>query len=136
MLEKGSRMIDCIYIAACAWDARLTRICVASIRYFYPEIPIRLLAGDTLQRGLAEELHRYWNVDLVDLSKGYYGWGLVKLEPLFCTPGEKFLVLDVDTVFTGRVLDIAAQSDAPFVVDNEQLSDEEVKRLYYDWDRL
>lgn len=129
-------MIDCIYIAACARDARLTRICVASIRYFYPDIPIRLLAGDILQRGLAEELHRYWGVELVDLPRGDYGWGFVKLEPLFGPAGQRFLVMDVDTVFTGRVLDIRAETDAPFLVDDEQLSDANFKRLYYDWDKL
>ena len=129
-------MIDCIYLAACARDARLTRICVASIRYFYPDIPIRLLAGDILEYGLARELYRYWGVELVDLPRGDYGWGLVKLEPLFGPAGQTFLVVDVDTVFTGRVLDIRAESDAPFFVDDEQLSDNDFKRLYYDWDKL
>jgi hypothetical protein len=129
-------MTDCIYIAACARDARLTRICVASIRYFYPDIPIRILAGGPLQSGLAEELHRYWGVELVDLPRGDYGWGLVKIEPLFGPAGQRFLVMDVDTVFTGRVLDIRAESDAPFFVDDEKLSDANFKRLYYDWDKL
>jgi hypothetical protein len=128
--------VDCIYLAACARDARLTRICVASIRYFYPDVPIRLLAGDILQPGLAAELHKYWGVELVDLPVGDYGWGLVKLEPLFGPAGQKFLVLDVDTVFTGRVLDVRAESDAPFFVDDEQLSDADSRRLYYDWDKL
>lgn len=129
-------ILDCIYLAACARDARLTRICVASIRYFYPEVPIRVLAGDILQRGLADELRKYWGVELVNLPKGDYGWGLVKLEPLFGPAGEKFLMMDVDTVFTGRVLDLCAESDAPFLVDDEQLSDADSKRLYYDWDKL
>jgi hypothetical protein len=135
-LINSKHPVDCIYIAACARDARLTRICVASIRYFYPEVPIRLLAGDILQRGLAEELHRYWGVELVDLPRGDYGWGMVKLEPLFGPAGQRFLVMDVDTAFTGRVLDIRAESDAPFLVDDEQLSDADFKRLYYDWDKL
>jgi hypothetical protein len=129
-------MVDCIYLAACSRDARLTRICVASIRYFYPDVPIRLLAGDILQKGLAEELKRYWKVDLVDLPVGDYGWGLVKMEPLFGPTGQSFLVMDVDTVMTGRLLDVRAESDAPFFVDNEQLSDDNFKRLYYDWDKL
>jgi hypothetical protein len=135
-LSKRRNPIDCIYIAASARDARLTRICVASIRYFYPDIPIRILAGGILQRGLAEELHRYWGVELVDLPRGDYGWGLVKLEPLFGPADQSFLVMDVDTVFTGRVLDIRAESDAPFFVDDEKLSDANFKRLYYDWDKL
>lgn len=128
--------VDRIYLAACARDARLTRICLASIRYFYPDAPIQILAGDILQRGLAEELKRHWNVDVADLPRGDYGWGLVKLEPLFGPPGQRFLVMDVDTAFTGKVLDLRARSDAPFFVDDEVLSDADFKRLYFDWEKL
>lgn len=128
--------VDVIYLAACSRDARLTRICVASIRYFYPDVPIKILAGDILQPGLAEELQKYWNVGLADLPVGDYGWGLVKMEPLFGPVGQKFMVCDVDTAFTGKVLDVRAQSDAPFFVDDEQLSDDDFKRLYYDWEKL
>jgi len=127
---------DRIYLAACKRDARLTRICVASIRYFYPDVPIQILAGDFLQPGLAQELKRYWNVDVADLPEGDFGWGLVKLEPLFGPPGLKFMVVDVDTVFTGRVLDRRAESEADFYVDNEELSDDDFKRLYYNWPEL
>ena len=128
--------MDCIYLAACARDARLTRICIASIRHFYPDVPIKILAGDIIQPGLAEEVSKYWDVGLVDMPVGDYGWGMVKLEPLFGPPGQRFMVCDVDTVFTGLVLDVRAKSDAPFFVDDEQLSDTDSRRLYYDWDKL
>ena len=133
---KGEHAVDVIYLAACARDARLTRICIASIRYFYPNVPIKLLPGDIIQSGLAKEVSKYWNVGLVDLPVGDYGWGMVKLEPLFGPAGQRFMVVDVDTVFTGKILDLRAQSDAPFFVDDEQLSDADFKRLYYDWDKL
>ena len=136
MTTPNTQGTDLVYIAACSRDARLTRICVASIRYFYPDIPIQILAGDILQPGLAEELKRLWNVDLADLPAGDYGWGLVKLEPLFGSPGQKFLVVDADTVFTGKVLERRAESSADFFVDNELLSDADFKRLYYDWEKL
>jgi hypothetical protein len=127
--------LDCIYIAASARDARFTRICVASVRYFYPEVPIRLLAGGCLQRGLEEELRRYWDVGVADLPVGDYGWGFVKLEPLFRSPGERFLVLDSDTVMTGPVLELAAHFDEDFIVDDEKQSPEGAKTLYYDRER-
>ena len=95
--------IDCIYIAASARDARFTRICVASVRYFYPDIAIKLLVGGPLQRGLADELQRHWNVGVAQLPAGDYGWGFVKLEPLFMPSKERFLVLDSDTVIAGPV---------------------------------
>lgn len=128
--------VDVIYLAACSRDARLTRICLASIRYFYPDMPIRILAGDILQRGLARELKKHWNVDVADLPVGDFGWGFVKLEPLFGPKGQRFMVCDVDTAFTGRVLEERAKSDAPFWVDNEHLSDDDFKRLYFDWEKL
>jgi hypothetical protein len=135
-VADGLAAVDRIYLAACARDARLTRICLASIRYFYPDVPIQILAGDALQSGLAQELKRHWGVEVANLPAGDYGWGLVKLEPLFGPPGQRFLVMDVDTVFTGKVLDVRAESDAPFFVDDERLSDADFKRLYYDWDKL
>jgi hypothetical protein len=129
-------MIDCVYIAASGRDARYTRICIASVRYFYPEVPIKLLVGGPLQCGLADELQRHWNVGTADLPRGDYGWGFVKLETLFGPPGEKFLVLDSDTVLTGRVLDAWSDSRAPFLVDDERQSEADTKRLYYDWEKV
>jgi hypothetical protein len=136
-LNEFTSSIDCVYIAASASDARYTRICVASVRYFYPEIPIRLLVGGTLQRGLAAELQRYWNVGIADLpTYGDYGWGFVKLEALFGPSGEKFLVLDSDTVLAGPVLSLWHEDGAPFLVDDEKQSDDDKKRLYYDWEKV
>jgi hypothetical protein len=130
-------MVDCVYIAASASDARYTRICVASVRYFYPEITIRLLVGGELQRGLAVELHKYWNVNLADLPfSGDYGWGFVKLEALFGPSGEKFLVLDSDTVLAGPVLGLWNEDCVSFLVDDEKASDDDKKRLYYDWEKV
>jgi hypothetical protein len=130
-------VIDCVYIAASARDARYTRICVASVRYFYPEIPIRLLVGGSLQRGLEDELQLYWNVRSADLPMaGDYGWGFVKLEVLFGPSGERFLVLDSDTVLTGQILDVWSNSRAQFLVDDEKQSEANTKRLYYDWEKV
>lgn len=127
-------MVDCIYVTASTHDARFTRICVASIRYFYPEVPVRLLVGGPLQRELAEELWRYWSVEIAKLPlEGDYGWGFVKLEALFGRPGEKFLVLDSDTVITGPVLEQWRDSPAPFLVDDETQSESGAKQIYYDW---
>jgi hypothetical protein len=136
-LSGSGRPIDFIYIAASATDARYTRICVASVRYFYPHSPVRLLVSGRLQHGLTEELGRYWNVRVADLpGKSEYGWGFVKLEPLFGSPGERFLVLDSDTVLSGPVLDVWNDSRAPFLVDDEKQSEADTKRLYYDWEKV
>lgn len=126
----------CVYIAASTRDARFTRICVASVRYFHPHVPIKLLVGGALQRGLAEELHRYWNVDVMQLPAGDYGWGFVKLEPLFGQSGERFLMLDSDTAITGPILQEWEDSTAPFIVDNEEYSEAGIRSRYYDWQKV
>ena len=135
-LSNLENLVDRVYICASTLDSRYTRICVASIRYFYPDVPIRLLVGGRLQRGLEDEVQRHWDVGTADLPRGDYGWGFVKLEPLFGQPGEKFLVLDSDTVLTGQVLDIWNEFPALFLVDDEEQSEVDTKCLYYDWQKV
>lgn len=132
----GEKSADCIYVAASAHDARFTRICVASIRHFYPHVVIKLLAGGKLEHGLREELARYWDVGTADVPPGDYGWGFVKLEPLFGKRGERFLAVDSDTVFAGPVLDTWASSAADFLVDDEAQTEADTHRLYYDWRKV
>lgn len=135
-MSSAPARLDCIYVAASARDARYTRICVASIRHFYPDAPIKLLAGGPLEDGLADELARYWDVGMSDVADGEWGWGFVKLEPLFGRPGERFLVLDSDTAFGGEVLGAWGESTADFLVDEEEQSETDIHRLYYDWRKV
>lgn len=131
-----SRALDSIYVTASARDSRYTRICVASIRHFHPDAPIKLLVGGRLPDGLVEELARYWDVSLADVRPGEWGWGFVKLEPLFGRAGERFMVLDSDTAFAGPVLETWAAGGADFLVDDEQQSEADLRRLYYDWRKV
>ena len=133
MIEQKT---DVIYIAGAAHDARYTRICVASVRRVYPTLPVKLLAGGPLEAGLASELARFWDVGLAELPAQDYGWGFVKLEPLFGPAGERFLMLDSDTVITGPVLAAWDEADGPFLVDDERQTEADARRLYYDWERL
>jgi hypothetical protein len=128
--------VDCVYIAVSARDTRLARIAVASVRYFHPGIAISLLPGAPLARAFVDEMRRGWGVGVAGVPRGVYGWGFVKLEPLFGRAGERFLVLDADTVLTGPVLDVAVRARAPFVVDDTPLPDAQARQLYFDWDRV
>jgi hypothetical protein len=128
--------IDCIYVTASAHDGRYTRICIASIRYFYPNVVIKLLAGGRLEAGLRDELASHWDVSLADVPQGDWAWGFVKLEPLFGPPGERFLVMDSDTVIVGDVLGTWVGSAADFLVDDEQQTEADTQRLYYDWRKI
>jgi hypothetical protein len=127
-----------VFIATTPRDLRHCRICLASVRHFYPDAQVSLLAGAPLPSSFLREVERYYKVCLLDIAPSDYGWGFVKLEPLFGPPGAPFLMLDADTVMTGPMLDkLQAQlsvADPPmFLVDDEEQPESEMRRLYYDW---
>lgn len=128
-----------ILITASLRDLRFARACIASVRKWYPDAEICILPGAELPLAFIREVAKYWNIALYQIESGHYGWGFAKLEPLFKTPGETFLILDADTVMTGPVLTALesrlAASDSPdFIVDEEDQPEVEMRRLYYEWD--
>jgi hypothetical protein len=83
------------------------KICVASIRYYYPEIPIYLLKDELSGNFDTNELEKNWNVKLVQYPEKSFGLSAAKMffytDPRFA--GQEFLVLDSDIVMIGRLLD-------------------------------
>ena len=117
-------------------DLPQARVCVASIRHWYPDIPIRLIkdmgAGD-FDTAPLEEL---FGVGVLDTGRRSFGWGFGKLEPVFGEGGAAFLFMDADTVMTGPVLDRLASIEADFIVDEEVQPKEKLTSLYYDTERI
>lgn len=96
-------------------DIHLAKICVASVRYWYPDIQIHLLK-DTAQGDFdTSEMEQYYQAKILPTQGKFFGWGYTKLEAFFA-PLPKFLLLDSDTILTGPVLDRIGQIDADFVV--------------------
>lgn len=128
--------ISSIYLNTYRRDFRQAKTCISSIRYWYPEIPIRLIkdlgAGDFDTR----VVERSFRVDVLDTGKKTFGWGFGKFEPLFQNTGECFLFMDADTVMTGPLLDRLAGIDADFVVDEEIQPPDKLISLYFDPESL
>jgi hypothetical protein len=125
-------MIDRIYIAAHRKDLRLTRICVASVRHWYPEIPIFLLKDQTHGSFSTKEIENSWNVQLWPTRERSFGWGFIKLEPLFDDTRLRYLMLDSDIVFLGPVIDALETFDTDFVVQDELQPERDIPDLYFD----
>src|SRR3954471_12546197 len=124
--------IDRVYIACHRRDLRLTKICVASIREWYPTLPIYLLKDEFNGAFNTTDLEERWNVRVWPLQERIFGWGFIKLEPLFMSERIRFLVLDSDIAFVGPVLDVLARESADFVVQQEAQPASEIPRLYFD----
>jgi hypothetical protein len=132
-MSKSIRLVDRIYISTYKHDVRFTRACVASIRNWYPRIPITLIKDRYFGDYSTKNIENWWHCDIMDVGMRVFGWGFAKLEPLFLPKPERFLVLDSDILFVGPVLDRLQESDADFVVQDEpDPSAEFVSSHYYD----
>jgi hypothetical protein len=110
--------IEHVYVAGHRHDLRFTQCCVASIRRWYPEIPISLVKDESKGAYDTSELEHAWDVRIFDPGQQPLpakGWG--KLEPLFLDGRQRCLILDSDIVFLGRVIDVLEAVEADFVVE-------------------
>lgn len=131
----------CIIIFCHKKDYFLAKILVASIRFYHPEVEI-YLCKDLLKGGFqTTEMEKYWRVKILNLGITRFGWSAAKMHFYLSDKlkGKKVLLLDADTVFTGRVLDrlipLAMENDV--VVSAEYRpgnGGEWLKKQYYDID--
>jgi hypothetical protein len=128
--------IDRIYIATHRFDVAFARVCVSSIRYWYPDIPIHLLKDSYSGDFSTRDLERIWGVKVLDTGGRSFGWGLSKLEPFFQPAPCRFLVLDSDIAFVGPVIELLEESEADLVVAAESQTPERVAEIYFDLARL
>jgi hypothetical protein len=128
--------IEQVYVAGCRSDLRLTRCCVASIRRWYPDVPISLVVDESQGAYSTASLERAWGVTRFETDRKRFGWGFGKLEPLFLARRRRCLILDSDTVFLGRVLDALDAVTEDFVVAESTHTAEDLARHYFDLRRL
>jgi lipopolysaccharide biosynthesis glycosyltransferase len=117
-------------------DLRFTRCCVASIRRWYPKIPISLIKDESSGPYSTEELERYWNVDCFKTPRKLLGFGLGKLEPLFLPTKERCLILDSDITFLGSVLTVLEKFDEDFIVADTPNPPEQMSKHYFNLSKL
>ena len=117
----------------------LTKICIASIRYYYPDAEIYIVKDLLAGEFDTSELEQAMNVQQLDLGHHKYGWSAAKVHLLASTkfPGQRVLSLDCDIVLAGRFLNELYEQtkDADIVVNPDyilQPSEKQFKAHYYD----
>lgn len=119
-------------------DFFFAKICIASIRYYYPEIAVELVKDEGNGKFNTNDLVKYFQVKIVDLGIKKMGWSGAKFHYLFKHPiAKKVLILDADIVLIGpfleRLLPVISHYD--YVVSGEKElnpSAEWVKNVYFD----
>lgn len=128
--------IDGVVVSCYKFDLQYTRLCVASVRFWYPEIPIWLVKDRRYGEFSTSEIERAWNVQIYPTMQPNQGWGFGKLEVMTQLPTRRFLFLDSDIVFAGRVIGRLERFDEDIIVDKEEFSPEEVGVQFFSLDKL
>lgn len=128
--------VDRIYISVYRYDKEVAKTAIASIRYWYPDIPVFLIKDYGKGSCDTSDIQKFFNVAELDLARKDLGWGYGKLEPLFLEQKHSFLVLDADTVFTGPVLDKVKDIETDFIVDDEIPELNRFNQIYYNLDKI
>jgi hypothetical protein len=134
--EESGMKLDAICVACYKYDVDLTRICVASIRTWYPKIPISLLKDETYGAFNTREIEQSWDVQVHPASRKALGWGFGKLDMMMELPTRRLLILDSDIVFVGRVIERLEQFTEDVVVHEEPYTLEAVEQLFFPVEKL
>lgn len=127
--------IDRILIACYSGDYWQTKICVASIRKFYPDIKIDLIKDNLKGTFSTIEMEKKFSVGICAMPRDRFGWGVSKIEPFFFDQNERVLIMDSDIIFIGPLLDKVESCDEDFIVSPEYPDDPNAdwfKGTYYD----
>lgn len=127
--------VSTVFISTYRYDQDLLRTCIASVRYWYPSIPV-VLIKDTGQGGFdTSRVEDVFAAQVFPVNRRL-GWGYGKLEPLFRRERSAFLMLDADTVMAGPVLNKVREIDADFIVDREVQPEERFNEIYYNLTKI
>lgn len=105
-----------IAIACFKKDLNLLKPCVASIRYWYPDVEIYLIKDHSQGEFSTIEIEEVFNVKIFPTDHKQFGWGWGKFALVLDKKKERYLFLDSDVVFLGPVLDKLSEYNEDFVV--------------------
>ena len=86
-------------------DFWFARICIASIRYYYPKNKVFLLPDFGNGTFSTTEIQTIYDVETLNYKVSNFGWGMAKLFVLFDEffNGKRVLMLDADVVLVGEL---------------------------------
>jgi hypothetical protein len=117
----------------------MAKLCVASIRYFYPENEIYIIKDNALGKFSIDEMIKYWSVREIKYDTDVFGMSGAKMF-FYADPVQEdahYLVLDSDIVLLGRIPFGEDDFDVAISVEyKEDPRQQELKDLYFDVDQI
>ena len=116
--------INKIAIACFKKDLYLLKPCVASIRYWYPDVEIYLIKDYLFGDFSTKEFEENFDVKIFPAKRKSFGWPWSKLAVILHEEKDKYLFLDSDVVLLGKVLDKLNEYNEDFIVTGMETPDE------------
>jgi hypothetical protein len=107
-------------------------VCVASIKYWYPNIEIVIIKNTNNGDVDLSFLKNYYNISFASDSDYNFGIFYGSLLPFLAAKEERFIIVDTDTAFTGPIIDYIESFNEQFVLDFEEQPLHKLKVLYWD----
>src|SRR6476620_2653166 len=107
--------IDVVYVFCCKKDLYLTRVCIASIRYWNKTIPVSLIKDNSHGFFDTCEMEKSFHLDIAPIhlnNLGFYS----KLYPFFNGNGERALLMDSDIVWVGNLIQHLEKFDEDLII--------------------
>ncbi|RYE58764.1 MAG: hypothetical protein EOP48_02840 [Sphingobacteriales bacterium] len=122
-------------------DFFLTKICISSIRFYYPDVEIFLVKDFLNGPFNTDRFCKVYRVKEIKMGTRYFGWAAAKVHFLLNTSIAKrrYLCIDSDIIFLGRVLERFRDINADFILHPEYTNDEKSqssKDTYLDIDAI
>lgn len=108
--------VNKIAIACFKKDLYLLKPCIASIRYWYPDVEIYLIKDYIQGEFSTTEIEEAFGVKIFPAQRRFFGWPWSKLAVILHEKKDKYLFLDSDVVFLGPVLDRLNEFSEDFIV--------------------
>jgi hypothetical protein len=131
-----SRKVEQIFLVTYRYDLANLIVCLESIRYWYPDIPITVVKNRNEGDFPIDFLAGHFKLSVIDSPAARYGSYFGSLEPYLTGRSGRFLVMDTDTALTGPVLDFLGSLSADFVVDLEEQPEHKLRALYWNPDGI
>jgi hypothetical protein len=117
----------------------MSKICIASIRYFYPDNEIFYIKDDIQGEFSISDLEKYWSVKEMRYNTSFFGMSGAKMF-FYADPVQEedlYLVLDADIVLLGKLP--LNESNADVIVSAEYEANpnqQSLRDLYFEINRL
>jgi len=131
--RSGSRRaVEKIYMVTHRYDLKNLIVCLASIKYWYPHIRVVVIKNENNGKFNFDFLKKDFNVSFAEETNYIFGKFYGSFEPFLSGRDERFIIVDTDIAFTGRIIDLLESRNEDFVVDYEVQPLKKIKQLYWD----